>query len=661
MAGMSAEHKNQPVSDDSAEPIDATVSGSPALDAEATRTLGETSANPTLAIPQRVGHVDIHRQIGRGGMGVVHLGRDRLLGRDVAVKFLLNVMAGQDDPRFEEFLAGARKAASLRHSHLVSIYHAGLVENVPCLVMEYVAGPTLRQVIRHCARLTPGRTIRVMLEITSAVAELHSNEIIHRDLKPGNILFDRVGRPFVTDFGLACDRPRLDDRGSSQQRIAGTPAYMAPEMFDSVISPRTDVYALGVIMFEVLAGRPPFEGTVAELRRAHERGNFPIQVLSALEVPAGVIEIIERATHKKDVFRFKTAAQLHRAIRACGVEPCNDVELQAIVQTGESPGVQRSESSKTPSSGSSYFSMLTERAAQKFGARRDDGTREAASEDPPPGMDRVLTNCACIGCGYNLRGLTRDGCCPECETDVEQSLRGNELEKVPVLRLKSVAGALRFLQAGSIALAFVVAVAALASALSATGALVPAPTWLFESASLGLVFLAAGTLFAGGARLARERPDKPRNGGTDQPAREPSHYAAIAALGLGATAFALIAVAPMAGVLSRRLAELAALAALAINVRHLPGLALRIPKASFAFRCRLCFASMLILALSWSALNAIAALRDSMNLLPMTWLSAIQCAVGVALAGCVLIATGVVSQMRQIILRSLARRDENSG
>ncbi|MCH9035578.1 MAG: serine/threonine protein kinase, partial [Planctomycetes bacterium] len=221
-----------------------------------------------VTIPRELGPVRLLREIGRGGMGVVYLGRHQMLDRDVAVKFLLNAVAGPDDPGFARFLEGARAAARLEHPGLTTIHHADMVDGIPYLVMQYIDGPTLSDVLKQTGPLSLSALFAVLDAVSEAIGELHDRGIIHRDIKPSNVLLSHDGRVVVTDFGLAVARP-MGQRGPSSAGLAGTPAYMAPEMFTGEVSLRSDVYALGIMTFELLTGELPFTGTLEEVRQKH--------------------------------------------------------------------------------------------------------------------------------------------------------------------------------------------------------------------------------------------------------------------------------------------------------------------------------------------------------------------------------------------------------
>ncbi len=224
--------------------------------------LGELPAPPgLLTAGSRLGRYVIEELLGRGGMGVVYRARDTELGRDVALKVLSAAGPGLD----ERFAREGRAAARLQHPNLVRVYDVGEASGVRYLAMEHVDGPPLDAVP---APESPAelRARVVLLEKTArALDHAHREGVVHRDVKPANILVDRDGEPRLADFGLA--RVADEERGLTRSRTAiGTPAYMAPEQVKgdlAAVGPRSDVYSLGVILYESLAGRTPFRGATA--------------------------------------------------------------------------------------------------------------------------------------------------------------------------------------------------------------------------------------------------------------------------------------------------------------------------------------------------------------------------------------------------------------
>lgn len=225
----------------------------------------ETLAHPPYApdLPDappgaRFGDCELLDEIGRGGMGVVHRARQAGLGRVVALKRLLHGDTAHPSD-VARFRAEAEAAARLDHPHIVPVYAVDTHEGQPYFVMKYVEGTTLARRLAE-GPLPPVEAARVLAPVARAVQFAHEHGILHRDLKPSNILIDRDGQPFVSDFGLA---KQVDAELSLTQTgaILGTPSYMAPEQASSdrgPIGPRSDVYALGAILYHMLTGRPPF-------------------------------------------------------------------------------------------------------------------------------------------------------------------------------------------------------------------------------------------------------------------------------------------------------------------------------------------------------------------------------------------------------------------
>jgi len=336
-----------------------------------TQTPGLTVPGGDRVLPHRLGPVRLIREIGRGGMGVVWLGHDELLGRDVAVKLLLNAVSGPDDPGFSRFLEGARAAARIRHLGLTTLHQADLINGLPYLVMDFVDGPTLFELIRSNGPLSPAALMQVLRPVCDALGELHDRDLVHRDIKPANILVNADGEVFVTDFGLACERTPPGSAPGSR-RMAGTPTYMAPEMFEGVVSLRSDVYALGVTAFEMLSGNRPFQGTPEELREKHGCEPLPVEALRERNVSADLITALERATHKNAMFRYKSARLFLRALQEAthtDTARSPSADLAHLVDRCRAGPRNGTADPPTPSTPSSYFDRLAELAVQKKGHR----------------------------------------------------------------------------------------------------------------------------------------------------------------------------------------------------------------------------------------------------------------------------------------------------
>jgi serine/threonine protein kinase/tetratricopeptide (TPR) repeat protein len=267
------------------------------------------------APPPTIGKYRVVGRIGTGAMGVVYKCLQPDLERLVAVKVLL-AARHTDAEHLQRFQLEARAAARLAHPNVVAVFDAGTDSGLPYLVMEYVPGPSLDQLIGS-PRLTLEVTLRVIYHIAHALHAAHNEGIIHRDVKPSNILIDPAGRPKLADFGLA--RCIADARLSATGDLIGTPRYMSPEQALAApegLDVRTDVYSLGAVMYEMLTGTALVDGTnaLAVLRCLTDEEMVPVRKRNP-GVPEEVAAICERAVAKDREARFASAAALAEAIQ----------------------------------------------------------------------------------------------------------------------------------------------------------------------------------------------------------------------------------------------------------------------------------------------------------------------------------------------------------
>ena len=204
---------------------------------------------------------DIQQRLGRCGMSDVYLARDRLLERRVAVKVLFPEFA--TDPSFvARFRREAQAAANLTHPNIVAVYDWGQQSGTYFIVMEYVNGRTLAEVLRAEGKMSALQAATISSEVAAALGFAHRNGVVHRDVKPGNILVTPTGDVKVADFGIARVANAGTDAGLTQAgSVMGTAAYFSPEQAQGATpDPRSDLYSLGVVMYEMVGGRPPFTG-----------------------------------------------------------------------------------------------------------------------------------------------------------------------------------------------------------------------------------------------------------------------------------------------------------------------------------------------------------------------------------------------------------------
>jgi len=269
--------------------------------------------------------------VARGGMGEVWSARDTVLGRRVAVKVLLPNLAG--DPGFAaRFLAEARAMAALSHPGIVEIYDYGQVEGSAYLVMQFVEGESLVSLIRRTGPVAPEHAMRLVIQAAEAIEAAHGQGIVHRDVKPANLLLRADGRLALTDFGIA--RILATDRLTVGEQIVGTSSYLAPEQVTGhEIGPATDVYALGVVAYELLAGVRPFDADTpfgVALKHVHEEPP-PLPT----SVPEPVREVVARAMAKEPADRWPSAAALAQAAAsAIGVTAPTSTMLVAAPAAG---------------------------------------------------------------------------------------------------------------------------------------------------------------------------------------------------------------------------------------------------------------------------------------------------------------------------------------
>ena len=262
------------------------------------------------------GRYKIQSLIGTGGMAAVYLAKDLILDRLVAIK-VLRLDFRQNDDAMRRFRREALSATQLTHPNIVGVYDVGQSQEMNYIVMEYVEGTDLKDYVRQRGALHPIEAVRIMMQIVSAIAAAHQNRIIHRDIKPQNILIDREGNVKITDFGIAV---ALSDTSLTQTNtLLGSVHYLSPEQArGGMATIQTDIYALGIVLYELLTGRVPFDGESAvSIALKHFQEPLPPVVNPTAMVPQSLENIVLKATAKDPMNRYRSCYEMFQDLKTC--------------------------------------------------------------------------------------------------------------------------------------------------------------------------------------------------------------------------------------------------------------------------------------------------------------------------------------------------------
>lgn len=290
-----------------------------------------------MALIQQAGIIldnryELVRHIDSGGMAHVFEAWDSLIERRVAVKILQPVYAADAD-FCARFLAEAKATAGLSHSNIVAIYDYGSAGSRHYMVMEYLSGGNAAQILQDSGPLRVERAITICVQVASALAEAHQSGIIHRDVKPANILFTADKCPKLTDFGVA---RRMNSSGTTVRgTFFGTPEYIAPEVIQNQrAGPAADVYSLGVTLYELLTGTPPFSGNIDEVLLKHLYADPlpPSQLIP--DIPRALDTVVCRALAKDPADRFPDVASFAAALTDCKARPVPPDRVKSLPCAG---------------------------------------------------------------------------------------------------------------------------------------------------------------------------------------------------------------------------------------------------------------------------------------------------------------------------------------
>ena len=260
---------------------------------------------------QQLGHYDLVAELGRGGMGVVYKGYEASLNRYVAIKVLADSLA--HDPGIKErFLREARSMAALNDPHIIQIYFIGDDDGQTFFVMEFVDGESLSSVLKREHQLKPEQAAKVIYQTALGLATAHDRGVIHRDIKPGNIMIGSRGNVKIADFGIALSSADLTKKLTSTGEFVGTPGYLSPEVcLGKLVDQRSDIFSLGIVLFEMLAGRMPFTdesplGLMLEVVKAE----IPDVCSLNADVDPGLARILTRMIAKDPADRYQSCQDL---------------------------------------------------------------------------------------------------------------------------------------------------------------------------------------------------------------------------------------------------------------------------------------------------------------------------------------------------------------
>lgn len=279
----------------------------------------------------RIGHYEIAQELGRGGMGVVYKGFESALNRFVAIKTLSESLA-HDPSIVERFMREAKSMASLNDPHIIQIYFVGEDQGQPFFAMEFVEGESLSQKLKREGRIPASVACQILLQTAQGLTTAHDRGVIHRDIKPANLMITTRGLIKVADFGIALATQDFSKKLTSTGEFVGTPGYLSPEVcMGKSIDPRSDIFSLGIVFFEMLTGRIPFNdasplGLMLEVVQA----DIPdVRTLNA-EVDANVHAILTRMVAKEPHHRYQDCHQLIEDLVAIGTSTVGGLQVKPL-------------------------------------------------------------------------------------------------------------------------------------------------------------------------------------------------------------------------------------------------------------------------------------------------------------------------------------------
>lgn len=267
-------------------------------------------------IPKNIGKYQILKLLGKGAMGLVYLGRDPAIERLVAVKIIANLGTefGEKKEVLQRFINEARSAGRLRHPNIITIFDANIESNLAYIVMDYVQGKGLDQILKEQGKIHPQNVLFYLKQLASALDLAKEKGVLHRDIKPSNMMVDVQEQVYLLDFGVAS----LSDQIVSSKSVVGTPAYMSPEqILNRPLDHRSDLFSFAIVAFQLFSGTRPFPGDNYQEVLYNIVNNPPLSATDFSDVPASIDDVFAKALAKNRDDRYQTATEFFKEILKC--------------------------------------------------------------------------------------------------------------------------------------------------------------------------------------------------------------------------------------------------------------------------------------------------------------------------------------------------------
>jgi serine/threonine-protein kinase len=335
-----------------------------------------------MSAVETLGKYELRRQLGRGAMGTVYEAFDPVIERIVAIKTVRLPEVADDETKEEiaRFRREAQAAGRLTHPNIVGVFDYGETADLAYIVMEYVDGPSLKNLLDKNERFPLPKIVRIMEDLLSGLQFSHERGVVHRDIKPANLMLTKAGQGKIADFGIA----RIESSSMTQAgTVLGTPAYMSPEQFmGQVVDARSDIYSSGVLLYQLLTGERPFEGSMSAIMHKALNTEAPAPSQISVTAPRPFDAVVRKAMAKRPEDRYASAAEFMAAIRAAATAPA--IPMDAMDDNGEATMI----AAPRPASGGA--ARGADRGAAS-GADLSVASLAASIAPPPPPRPQAVT------------------------------------------------------------------------------------------------------------------------------------------------------------------------------------------------------------------------------------------------------------------------------